>query len=123
MNEVDHFRELNKDTNTGGENKCQHYGGPEDQNTLHFVKCCGVLLHFTRFPDSSYLSANIMSDHLLNHNVCQRLEVLDKLLVLVVSSFFLNEELKQRSLLPADSSHVGCFLSHPEQQPQQISHA
>ncbi len=72
---------------------------------------------------SSYLSTNIMTDHLLDHHVGERLEVLDELLVLVISGLLLHEELKEGSLLPADPSHVGRFLSHPEQQPQQISHA
>ncbi|TNN44474.1 hypothetical protein EYF80_045327 [Liparis tanakae] len=74
-------------------------------------------------PDFSYLSTNIMPDHLLDHHIGKRLEVLDELLVLVISGLLLDEELKQGSLLSANPSHIPSFLSHPEQQSQQISHA
>lgn len=69
------------------------------------------------------MSTDIMSNHLLNHYVSKCLEVLDELLVLVISGLFLHKELKERSLLPADTGHISSLLSHLEQQPQQISHA
>lgn len=71
----------------------------------------------------SHLSAHIVSDHLLDNHVGQRLKVLHKLLVLLLSGLLLHEELKERSFLPADPSHICSLLSHPQQQTQQISHA
>lgn len=69
-----------------------------------------------------YLSSNIMADHLLDHNISQRLEVLDKLLVLVHPSLLLDQQLEERGLLPAHAGHVGRLLCHTQQQLQQISH-
>lgn len=83
--------------------------------------CGPILAGFTK--TCPYLSANIMPDHLLNHHISERLEVLDELLVLVISGLFLHKELEEGSLLPADPSHVSSLFSHLEQQPQQISHA
>lgn len=106
MNEASHLRELNKkDTDTIYDHTVQ----------LQFIQ--------TSPPLRPYLSTDIMPYHLLDHDVSERLEVLDELLVLVVSGLLLHEELKEGSLLPADPGHVGRFLCHPEQQPQQISHA
>lgn len=106
MNEASHLRELSKRT---------------DRICLLRSHSSFRLLHTADF--SSYLSTDIMPYHLLDHHVSERLEVLDELLVLVVSGLLLDEELEEGSLLPADPGHVGRFLSHPEQQPQQISHA
>lgn len=68
-------------------------------------------------PTSPHLGANVVSDHLLDHHVGERLEVLDELLVLVIASFLLHEQLEERSLLPADPRHVCRLFGHPEQQP------
>lgn len=104
VDEVDHLRELNtRKTKI----TIHHQSGVSSQPSLSL----------------SYLSTNVVPDHLLDHHIGERLKVLDKLLVLVVARLLLNKELEEGGLLPAHSGHVGRFLGHLQQQPQQISHA
>lgn len=99
MDEASHLRELQKER-TGRD---------------YHATNSSALVHTSLRPP--HLGADIMSDHLLNHHVGECLKVLDELLVLVISGLLLHEELKERSLLPADPRDICSFLCHPEQQP------
>lgn len=59
-----------------------------------------------------YHSSNIVSNHLLNDHICQCLEVLDKLLVLVIAFLLLDQQLEERGLLSAHTGHSGSLLRH-----------